>query len=348
MSVGPHALQPIALSPPEVFISYARRDYEKVRRIVDQLAALGVDFWLDQQAIEGGANYALAITRGIKQCRVVILMCSDAALRSRNVNQEIMLAWRYERPYLPLLLEPVSFPEQVQYFLEGCQWIEVLDHPATEWLPRVQRALISADVAGGVLKPSSSAVYPKPVPADAPDVRLAQSRADLAGLRALASFNDRIRPIVADHIPPDWQRHSTFRDLGKPPQYRYTPGSHLGLAIEAGSDGHLLLIDEGPEGVIYCLCPSWFAPDTLIRKGVNYLPQAGARFGSFEVSGEQGREQLLAIITDRPLGLDWMPPDPATPARVLNAQDVELLLTRLHQLDPANWVALATYFDVGR
>src|SRR5437762_1300680 len=160
VSAFPQDVQP---APAEVFISYARRDYEQVRAIATALAGLGVRLWLDQAAIDGGANYALAIARGIKQSRVLVLMCSDAALRSRNVNKEIMLAWKYERPYLPLLLEPVSYPEQVEYFLEGCQWIELHDRPAAEWLPRVARALSVAGVHVATL----------PAPTDAPAAQLA-------------------------------------------------------------------------------------------------------------------------------------------------------------------------------
>ncbi len=348
MSADPHDLQPGSPPLPEVFISYARHDYDKVRRITDKLAAIGVNFWLDQQEIEGGANFAVTIARGIKQSRVVILMCSNAALRSRNVNQEIMLAWKYARPYLPLLLEPLSFPEQVEYFLEGCQWIEVLDNPVTEWLPRVQRALTTAGVSLGKPVLPSSATY---APLDISTIRPVQSHPDLAGLRALASFNDRIWPIAADRIPRYRQPATTFRGLGAPQkgaQHGHKIGSRLGLAIQAERAGHLVLLDEGADGNIYCLSPSWFAPDTHINKGMNYLPQAVARYESFQVSGEPGREQLLAIITDEPLPLDWMPPDARTPARVLNAQDVELLLSQLRHLDPASWVAFATYFDVVR
>jgi TIR domain/Domain of unknown function (DUF4384) len=351
VSADPHDLQPTALPPPEVFISYARRDYDKVRRIADQLAALGVDFWLDQQAIEGGTNYALAIVRGIKLSRVVILMCSDAALRSRNVNQEIMLAWRYARPYLPLLLEPLSFPEQVEYFLEGCQWIEVLDRPAAEWLPRVQRALTFAGVVCDKSRQPSAPTDAQTTATEVSTVRPAQNRADLIGLRSFASFNDRIWPIAADSIPRDRHRRATFRGLGAPQegvQHGYKIGSHMEIAIQAERAGHLLVIDEGPEGIVYCLCPSWFAPDTRINEGVSYLPRAGGRYESFQVSGEPGREQLIAIITDEPLAFDWMPPDPRPPARVLDAQDIELLLSQLRLLDPASWVAYATYFDVVR
>lgn len=349
MLADPYDSQPATALSPEVFISYARRDYEQVRTITDQFAELGVSVWLDQQAIDGGGNFALAIARGIKRSRVFVLMCSDAALRSRNVNQEILLAWKYERPYLPLLLEQVSFPEQVEYFLEGVQWIEVLDWPTTDWLPRVQRSLALAGVESGLSSQSSAPISPPSLPQDQRTVQPCQTRGDLAGLRALASFNDRVWPLPVDRIPPNRGPRTTFRGLGAPQkdiEREYKLGSHLGLAIDVERPGHLLVIDEGHDGTIYCLCPSWFAPNTQVESGVNYLPNGDAHYRSFEVSGEPGREQLLAIISEKPLELDWMPADPQSPARVLSSRDIELLLSKLRQLDPATWDAYATYFQV--
>jgi hypothetical protein len=129
-------------------------------------------------------------------------------------------------------------------------------------------------------------------------------------------------------------------------QHGHRLGSRLSLSIESDREGYLMLLDEGPENIVYCLCPSWFAPDTRLKAGRCYLPQAGSRYDSFEVSGEPGREHLLAIITDEPLGLDWLPADPRTPARVLNPEDIRLLLDRLRRLETNGWVALSTYFDV--
>jgi hypothetical protein len=64
------------------------------------------------------------------------------------------------------------------------------------------------------------------------------------------------------------------------------------------------------------------------------------------VTGKPGREHLLAIVSDEPLGLDWLPSDPKIPARVLGRVDVDVVLTRLSSLDSNNWMALSTYFDV--
>jgi hypothetical protein len=126
---------------PDVFISYASRDRERVLPIVERLEAAGVKVWIDREGISGGASYALEIAEAIEQAKAIVLMCSEASLSSRNVKQEIALGWRFEKPYLPLLLEPVEIPKDVAYWLEAAQWVEVLDQPEAEWLPRLIEAL---------------------------------------------------------------------------------------------------------------------------------------------------------------------------------------------------------------
>ncbi|MHB8644498.1 MAG: ATP-binding protein, partial [Thermomicrobiales bacterium] len=49
--------------------------------------------------------------------------------------------WEYERPYLPLLLESVTIPDDLKYWLTAAQWIEVLGKPEGTWLPQVLTAL---------------------------------------------------------------------------------------------------------------------------------------------------------------------------------------------------------------
>src|SRR5713226_5922935 len=107
----------------EVFISYSNQDRDRVLWIADQLEAAGVHVWVDRHKIPGGASYGREIVQGIKNCKVLALMCSWASVGSRNVIQEVKVAWKYERRYLPLLLEPVSIPDELQYWLEGWQWI---------------------------------------------------------------------------------------------------------------------------------------------------------------------------------------------------------------------------------
>jgi hypothetical protein len=323
----------------DVFISYASRDRERVREIAEQLQSAGVSLWRDENDILGGENYGPKIVEGIKNCKVLLLACTDASMRSKNVKQEIQLAWNYGRPYIPLLIEPLdTYPEQVQYWLEGCQWLEVLDHRAEEWLPGVLRSLAAA---GAACKVPASTVSEPAVPA-------AFASDGLKGLFLLARFTDQIWPVPADRVHRE-KEHGVFRDLGAPQEdvkHKLPLGSRVCLAIESENPGQLLLLDVGTSGRIYCLCPSAFAEQTRLEAGRSYLPQQDARYEAFEVLGKPGREHLLAIITDEPLGLDWMPTDRETPARVLSADDIDTLLGRLHQLEGNRWRALSTYFDV--
>ncbi len=126
---------------PYVFISYASADRERVLPVVDRLEQAGVRVWIDRDGIHGGANYALEIAEAIEGATALMLMCSPASLASRNVKQEIALAWRFERPYLPMLLDPVEIPKDIAYWLEASQWIELLDHPESEWLAALGKAL---------------------------------------------------------------------------------------------------------------------------------------------------------------------------------------------------------------
>ena len=148
---------------PFVFVSYASVDRARVLAVAGALDSASVPLWIDQAGIAGGAAYGAEIAAAVHASAIVALMCSAASLASRNVRQEIMLAWRYDRPILPLLLEPTSFPDDVAYWLEGAQWIEVCGRPADAWLPDVLRALQRV----GFSQATSPAVG---IPAPPPDI----------------------------------------------------------------------------------------------------------------------------------------------------------------------------------
>lgn len=139
---------------PYVFFSYASADRDRVLGIADRLEGAGFRVWLDRQAIAGGTSWGTEIVAAIEQAAVVVICCSSAAFASRNVRQELQLAWDAKRPYLPLLLEQVEIPRDLRYFLAGYQWVEVLDRPEDTWLPEVVRALDALGVRPELPQPS--------------------------------------------------------------------------------------------------------------------------------------------------------------------------------------------------
>jgi hypothetical protein len=126
---------------PDVFISYASKDRERVMAIVSVLERMRVDLWIDRKKIPGGATYGEEITKAIKECKTQILMCSAHFFNSSNCLKEVELAWHYQKHYLPLQLETVPVAERFLYWLEGTQSIPILDRPQDEWIDSIHEAL---------------------------------------------------------------------------------------------------------------------------------------------------------------------------------------------------------------
>ncbi len=148
-SFGPAPLGCHVPSKPEsaqVFLSYATTDRERALAVGDALEAAGVSVWIDRRAIAGGDLWAAGIAQAIRQCAVVVVLCSQASVNSRNVRQELQLAWDFDRPILPLILEPIAFPDEIAYFLHGRQWIELLDQPDSTGVEAIASALASISV----------------------------------------------------------------------------------------------------------------------------------------------------------------------------------------------------------
>jgi len=341
----------------EVFVAFASQDATRASQIAGELKKSGIKVWFDEgKRVDHPA--AQEAVRAIKHCKVMMLCCTEAAMQARDMRQEILLGWKYAKPYLPLKLEPIVYSEQLEYWLEGWPFVDVGAQPVARWMPQVRDALRRAGVTappvpltydhqprfrglGAAPRPSNSR-------ADEQTPQVIYPQRGLQGLRAISRFTNNIWPVAADKQPRG-TRQPVFRGMGARPQvaqHQHRLGSRVRLAIDSDREGYLLLLDEGPEKLIYCLCPSQFAPDTHLPKGLTVLPQAGANYDAFVMTGEPGKEQLLAIITDTPLDLDWMSLDASAPARILSEADIEALLTKLRGLDESRWTALATYFDV--
>lgn len=141
-----------------VFVSYASGDRERALAVARTLEDAGIRAWVDTEDITAGYSYGPEIVAGIRNSSALVLLWSAASLISRNIRQELQLAWRFGRPILPLRLEPVDLPDTLAYWLEGAQWIDVFDHPPTRWLPRVRQALgrLGAALSGmGALAPAT-------------------------------------------------------------------------------------------------------------------------------------------------------------------------------------------------
>src|SRR5215471_13942126 len=109
---------------PEVFISYANNNRERVFQILAEFEALGIDCWLDKNQIPGGSNWSQEIAHGIRGCRLFLLMASSESLQSENVSKELQMAAHHRKTILPLwLAEKLIYSDDFAYHLTGTQYV---------------------------------------------------------------------------------------------------------------------------------------------------------------------------------------------------------------------------------
>jgi predicted ATPase len=119
------------------FVSYASADRATAVHLAAILEERGIPVWIDRTGIQGGTSWAEEIVGAIRSASTVIVLCSAASMQSRNVRQELQLAWDEARPIVPVLLEPVDFPDAIAFFVQGRQWVELFELPQSQWAQRL-------------------------------------------------------------------------------------------------------------------------------------------------------------------------------------------------------------------
>ncbi len=108
-----------------VFISHASEDKRSARALSTWLERRGWDAWLDEADIKGGSAWAASIQSGIKQSDVVILLVSSNSVAKGWVLDEVTAARNLRVPIIPAVLEPVRYPDDLQFLLQRTQAVDI-------------------------------------------------------------------------------------------------------------------------------------------------------------------------------------------------------------------------------
>lgn len=105
----------------DVFISYhTESSKERVLQICQALESIGISCWYAPRNVEG--DYATAIVRGIRNCKVFLLILNEFADRSQDVRNEINCAFERMRKYeniaiLPFKVDSCALSDALSYYL---------------------------------------------------------------------------------------------------------------------------------------------------------------------------------------------------------------------------------------
>ena len=104
-----------------IFLSYAKEDYNKVKKYNDYILSNGFSTWLDEQNLLPGQDWNLEITKALKRSEIALVFLSNNACDKRGyIQKEITLALDklQEIPesdifLIPVLLEEIEIPERL-------------------------------------------------------------------------------------------------------------------------------------------------------------------------------------------------------------------------------------------
>jgi TIR domain len=88
------------------FVSYSSADAEAAKAVADACAKAGAAVFLDQRSLQPASAWYDALQTNLTDADVVFVLVSEAALKSRYVNQEIGMARQAGTKVVPLFLLP--------------------------------------------------------------------------------------------------------------------------------------------------------------------------------------------------------------------------------------------------
>jgi TIR domain len=113
----------------DVFISYAEEDKLAVNTACTALESEGISCWIAPRDIRPGAKWEQAIMDAISASRLMVLVFSEYANRSDNVQREVRSAFENGITVIPFRLSNTKPTGVLSYYLPSVQWLDAFTQP---------------------------------------------------------------------------------------------------------------------------------------------------------------------------------------------------------------------------
>lgn len=106
----------------DVFISYSRKDSAIADEICSAFDKVGITYFIDRKAMGGTANYVIKIANEIDNSKIMLLLASANAYKSKYVRNELHYAFNHDVIVLPYALDDVQPPKDYEILLINANW----------------------------------------------------------------------------------------------------------------------------------------------------------------------------------------------------------------------------------
>ncbi len=107
----------------DVFISYSSKEPEIPKLIRKTLKSNGISCWMAPESIPSGSSYAAEIPKGIRECKIFLLVLSNNSQNSIWVPREIDEAINHGKTIIPFQIEECKLNDAFNFYLNQIQRI---------------------------------------------------------------------------------------------------------------------------------------------------------------------------------------------------------------------------------
>ncbi len=125
---------------PYIFVSYAHKDMKAVFAIIDKLNSSGYRFWYDE-GLEPGEEWPEIVGKRIIKCGQFLVFMSPSAVKSRNVRNEINLAFSENKNILVIYLDSTRLSSGLKLQLGSVHFVKKYDLKNDEFFKKLRSAL---------------------------------------------------------------------------------------------------------------------------------------------------------------------------------------------------------------
>jgi formylglycine-generating enzyme required for sulfatase activity len=130
-----------------VFISHASADAPLALRICEGLESRGVACWIAPRDVQAEGTYGTEILKGLRECDVFLIIVTDRAAESQQVEREAERASHYKKRIIPLTVGDSDAGPQLEFYIAGRQRFLCSPTPDERFLDRLADAMRGGTVA---------------------------------------------------------------------------------------------------------------------------------------------------------------------------------------------------------
>jgi hypothetical protein len=125
----------------DVFISSSSKDMAAGEAVCTALEGRGLRCWIAPRDIIPGIGWGQVDRQAIGQSRIMVLVFSENANTSPQIEREVERAVNKGIPIIPLRIENVQPSEALEYFLSSPHWLDAFKLPLGQHLDRLAEAV---------------------------------------------------------------------------------------------------------------------------------------------------------------------------------------------------------------